>query len=170
VLALAMINSGLADNMALGMQLSVVCAEDFPRITPEDIAEQSKATIFRGHLMHARMKACEFWPKGTVPANYYEPVQSSVPALVLSGELDPVTPPGWGEIAAKTLPNSKHFVAPGTGHGVLGTACGMRIIQQFIEQASVEGLDASCLKLLKRPPFFLTPAGPDPTRASASFP
>lgn len=166
MLALAMINSGLADNMALGMQLSVVCAEDYPRITPEEIAEQSKATLFRGHLMEQRMKACEFWPKGTVPANYYEPVRSSVPTLILSGELDPVTPPNWGELAAKTLPNSKHFIAPGTGHGVIGTGCGMRIVREFIDEASVENLDTNCLKLLKRPPFFLTPAGPDPTRAS----
>ena len=168
MLALAMINSGLADNMALGMQLSVVCAEDFPRITPDDIAAQSKATIFGGHLMEARMKACEFWPRGTVPDNYYDPVNSSVPALILSGELDPVTPPGWGDIAAKTLPNSKHFIAPGTGHGVLGTGCGMRIIKEFIDEASAQNLDTGCLSLLKRPPFFLTPAGPDPTRTSAS--
>jgi pimeloyl-ACP methyl ester carboxylesterase len=170
MLALAMINSGLADNMAIGMQMSVVCAEDFPRITPDDLAEQSKATIFGDHLMAARMKACEFWPKGTVPATYYEPVTSSVPTLILSGQLDPVTPPGWGEIAAKTLPNSKHLIAPGTGHGVLGTGCGMRLIKEFFDEGSAQDLDAGCLKLLKRPPFFLTPAGPDPMRASASDP
>lgn len=168
MLALAMINSGLADNMAIGMQLSVVCAEDYPRITPADLAEQTKATLFRGYLAEQRMKACEFWPRGAVPANYYEPVHSSVPALVLSGELDPVTPPTWGEIAAKTLPNSKHLIAPGTGHGVLGTGCGMRIIQEFFDEGSAENLETACLKLLKRPPFFLTPAGPDPTRESAT--
>ena len=170
MLALAMINSGLADNMAIGMQMSVVCAEDFPRITAEDLAQQSKATLFRGHLAESRMKACEFWPKGSVSPEYYEPVQSSVPTLILSGELDPVTPPGWGETAAKTLRNSKHLIAPGTGHGVLGTSCGMRIIHDFIEKGSAEGLDASCLKSLKRPPFFLTPTGPDPNRATASAP
>jgi pimeloyl-ACP methyl ester carboxylesterase len=170
MLALAMINSGLADNMAIGMQMSVVCAEDFPRISPEDIAAQTKTTIFGDRLLESRMKVCGFWPKGSVPAAYYEPVQSSVPALILSGELDPVTPPGWGETAAKTLPNSKHLVAPGTGHGVLGTSCGMRLIYDFIQKGSAEGLDSSCLKSLKRPPFFLTPAGPDPDRAGASTP
>jgi pimeloyl-ACP methyl ester carboxylesterase len=170
MLALAMINSGVADNMAMGMQLSVVCAEDYPRIKPEDLAEQTQATLFRGHLAEQRMKACEFWPRGTVPATYYEPVHSQVPTLVLSGELDPVTPPSWGELAAKTLPNSKHFIAPGTGHGVLGTGCGMRIIHEFIDEGSAENLETSCLKLLKRPPFFLTPAGPDPTRESVTTP
>ena len=32
-------------------------------------------------------------------------------------------------------------------------------VQQFIERGSAEGLDASCLGRLKRPPFFLTPSG-----------
>jgi pimeloyl-ACP methyl ester carboxylesterase len=171
MLALAMMNSGLSDNMALGMQLSVLCAEDFPRIQTEDAERESSGTMFGRHLLETRMKACRFWPRGTVPANYYEPVQSSVPTLVLSGELDPVTPPPWGEIAAKTLPNSKHLIAPGTGHGVVTTACGMRLIREFYDRASANGLDERCLGALKRPPFFLTPAGPDPMRVSgASIP
>jgi pimeloyl-ACP methyl ester carboxylesterase len=164
MLALAMINSGLADNLALGMQLSVLCAEDFPRITKDDVERQSATTIFRGHLMETRMKACGFWPKGTVPADYYEPVRSNVPVLILSGELDPATPPEWGALAAKTLPNSTHLIAPGTGHGVIGTSCGVRIVRAFIHKGTAEGLDDGCLKALKRPPFFLTPAGPDPTQ------
>jgi pimeloyl-ACP methyl ester carboxylesterase len=168
MLALAMINSGLVDNMALGMQLSVLCAEDFPRIKPEDAERESSGTMFGRHLLETRMKACQFWPRGTVPANYYEPVQSSVPTLVLSGELDPVTPPAWGEIAAKTLANSKHLIAPGTGHGVVTTACGVRLIREFYDRGSAAGLDESCLRALKRPPFFLTPAGPDPARVTGA--
>jgi pimeloyl-ACP methyl ester carboxylesterase len=150
------------------MQLSVLCAEDFPRIKSDDAERESSGTMFGRHLLETRMKACQFWPRGTVPANYYEPVQSSVPTLVLSGELDPVTPPTWGEIAAKTLPNSKHLIAPGTGHGVVTTACGMRLIREFYDRGSADGLDESCLRALKRPPFFLTPAGPDPTRVSGA--
>jgi pimeloyl-ACP methyl ester carboxylesterase len=170
MLALAMMNSGLADNMALGMQLSVVCSEDYGRITSEDARRESHASLFGPHLLESRIKACEFWPKGTVPPEYYNPVASSVPTLILSGALDPVTPPSWGDAAAKSLSNARHLVAPGTGHGVVSTACGMRIVREFYDRASVEGLDDSCLELLKRPPFFLTPAGPDPMRASNGEP
>jgi pimeloyl-ACP methyl ester carboxylesterase len=170
MLALALINDGVGDNMAIGMQLSVLCAEDFPRITAEEREHEGNSTIFGQHLMETRMKACEFWPRGTVPSGYYEPVQSSVPALVLSGELDPVTPPNWGALAAKTLVNSKHFIAPGTGHGVLSTGCGMRLVRDFFDHGTAEGLDATCLRALKRPPFFLTPAGPDPTRTTSWSP
>lgn len=167
LLALMLAGEGAAENMSIGMQFSVLCAEDAPRITPEEAQRESASTVFGGNLLELRLKACEFWPKATVPAEYYEPVKSDVPTLILSGELDPVTPPMWGELAAKTLTNSLHLVAPGTGHGVLGTGCGPRIINDFLQRGSVHGLDSSCLKALRRPPFFLTPAGPDPSRTMA---
>ena len=34
------------ENMSVGMQLSVVCAEDYPRITPEDVARESAGSVF----------------------------------------------------------------------------------------------------------------------------
>ena len=51
---------------------------------------------------------------------------------------------------------------PGTGHTAGGTGCGVRIIRAFLTKGSVEGLDTSCMANVKRPPFFVTPAGPDP--------
>jgi hypothetical protein len=92
---------------------------------------------------------------------------SDVPALVLSGDVDPVTPPGWGEAVAQHLSNARHIVVPSTGHGVVATACGQQLVRQFIEQASVQNLDTTCVDRVRRPPFFLTPAGPDPIPLSA---
>ena len=51
--------------------------------------------------MRNQRLACEFWPEGKVEPAFYEPVTSNMPTLVLSGELDPVTPPVWGEQIAK---------------------------------------------------------------------
>jgi hypothetical protein len=45
---------------------------------------------------------------------------------------------------------------------VLGTACGQKLIKEFIEQGSAAALDTSCINSVRRPPFFVTPAGPDP--------
>jgi pimeloyl-ACP methyl ester carboxylesterase len=162
LLALAMVNEGAGDNMSIGMQLSVICSEDFPRITPEQMARESSGHFFADHLASGRAKACEFWPKGTVPASYYEPVTSAVPVLLMSGDLDPVTPPTWAEQVKATLSNARHVVIPGTGHGTVSTGCGLRIAREFIEQGQVGALDTSCVDSLRRPPFFLTPAGPDP--------
>jgi pimeloyl-ACP methyl ester carboxylesterase len=170
LLALATVGESSADNMSLGMQLSVVCAEDSPRIKPDDIERESRGTVFTTHLLTARMKACEFWPRGKVEPSFYEPVKSSVPALVMSGELDPVTPPEWGEKVLPHLSNARHVVVPGTGHGAISTGCGMRILHAFLDAGSAAGLDTSCLQALKRPPFFTTPSGPDPAGVKAGRP
>ena len=166
LLALALMNETALDNMAIGMQLSVICAEDYPRITAADQARESEGTVFGAHLLTARLKACEFWPKASVPPAYYEPVRSDVPVLLLSGDLDPVTPPSWAEQVRPHLPNSRHYIVPGTGHGVLTTGCGTRLVRAFIERPQ-ERLDDSCVRTMARPPFFLSPAGPDPSAVAS---
>ena len=163
LLALASIgDSGGPANMSVGMQLSVICAEDAPRITPADVAKESAGSLFGPYVMRLQQDACDFWPRGEVADTFYEPVTSAVPTLVMSGELDPVTPPVWGEEIAKHLSNAKHIVMPGTGHTAGGTGCGLRIIRAFLTKGDIEGLDTSCMANVKRPPFFVTPAGPNP--------
>jgi pimeloyl-ACP methyl ester carboxylesterase len=160
--ALAYAGDSSSDNMSVGMQLSVLCSEDATRVTPEEVAREGSATIFRTYLFGSQLKACEMWPKGAIDPSYYEPVASDVPALILSGDADPVTPPGWGDEVARHLKNARHITVPATGHGVLGTACGQKLIKEFIDQGSAAALDAGCINSVRRPPFFVTPAGPDP--------
>jgi pimeloyl-ACP methyl ester carboxylesterase len=163
LLALATLgDSGQPPNMSVGMQLAVICAEDAPKITPADLTRESEGSMFGPYVMRAQQEACAFWPRGTVDQSFYEPVKSAVPTLVMSGELDPVTPPVWGEEILKHLSNAKHVVMPGTGHTAGGTGCGMRIIRNFINSGTTEGLDTGCVANVKRPPFFVTPAGPNP--------
>ena len=162
LLALGLLNETASRNMSLGMQLSVICAEDYPRVTADASAGASQGSVFADHLLESRIKACEFWPRGAVEESFYQPVVSDVSVLILSGDLDPVTPPAWGESVLPHLSHGRHVIVPGTGHGAIGTGCGIRLINQFIEEGSAESLDTSCLDGLRRPPFFLSPAGPDP--------
>jgi len=74
------------------MQLSVICAEDAPKNTPEDIQKGSESTLFGKYVLTIQQQACDFWPRGKVDESFYEPVKSAIPTLVLSGEVDPVTP------------------------------------------------------------------------------
>lgn len=163
MLALSSIgDGGGASGMSLGMQLSVLCAEDAPRNTADELAREAAPTLFGKYVMKLQSDACAFWPRGTVDPSFYEPVKSGIPTLVMSGEIDPVTPPSWGEEVARTLPNSKHIVMPGTGHTAGGTGCGFRIMAAFIAAGTTGNLDTSCVSRVKRPLFFLSPAGPDP--------
>jgi pimeloyl-ACP methyl ester carboxylesterase len=167
MLALASLaDTGGDPNLSVGMQLSVICAEDAPRITPEASRAAAAGSLFGEYVMRAQREACGFWPRGDVAPSFYEPVTAPIPTLVLSGEIDPVTPPTWGEDTARHLPVSRHVVLPGTGHTPGATGCGLRIIRSFIEAGSVADLDTACAASLARPPFFLSPAGPDPRRAA----
>jgi pimeloyl-ACP methyl ester carboxylesterase len=156
--------------MSLGMQLSVLCSEDSPRYTAGDLRRESAGTVFGAGLMMGQARACEFWPKGKVDASYYEPVKSNTPTLVLSGDLDPVTPPTWGQAVTRSLTNVRHYTMPGTGHGVMATACGNKLIAQFIERGSVDNLADRCIGQVKRPGFFLSPAGPEPALVAGAAP
>jgi pimeloyl-ACP methyl ester carboxylesterase len=163
LLALSSLSASGSENMSVGMQLSVICSEDYPRITPSQIKEAYRGTAFAGRLLSGRLEACAFWPRGQVDPSYYEPVRSAVPVLVLSGELDPVTPPHWGDSVLPHLSNARHVVVPATGHNAIATGCGMHLVEEFIERGSAEGLDTHCTQSIERPPFFVTPAGPDPS-------
>jgi pimeloyl-ACP methyl ester carboxylesterase len=163
VFALGLAGEGTGDSVSVGMQLSVLCSEDAARVTQAEVQEATTGTIFGSHLLGNQLKACAMWPRGAVEASYYDPIVSEVPALVLSGDIDPVTPPNWGELVVKHLKNGRHVTVPATGHGVVSTACGATLIEEFIASASATTLDTSCVKAITRPPFFVTPAGPDPT-------
>jgi len=160
--ALALASEDASENMSIGMQLSVLCSEDASRVSAGELAQETSGSVFGSHLIGSQLDACAMWPKGKVDASYYHPVVSDVPVLVVSGEIDPVTPPAWGASVVKHLSRGRHIVFPSTGHGVVSTPCGNRLVIKFIDQGSAEGLDTSCVAAVRRPPFFVTPAGPDP--------
>ena len=143
-----------------GMFFSVICTEDLPWI--EDAARNAApAGVFSNdETFEAWDKICAAWPRGEVAAEYHEPVVSDVPALVLSGALDPVTPPRRGEALAAGFSSALHVVVPGTGHGATGRGCVSELVAKFVEAGSVDDLDTSCVDEFKRPGFFVTLGGP----------
>lgn len=156
------LSGGMSSSISQGMFFSVVCAEDAPFITDEAIERETKGTWFGAQQVRNLLEPCKVWPKGTVPEGYREPVVSSVPTLILSGELDPVTPPSWGEEAKKTLSRSLHVVVPGVGHNTAVLGCVQSLMADFVKQGTVDGLKSPCASELARPPFFTSFAGPVP--------
>lgn len=160
LLALGGVGDAMSSGMAVGMHFSVICSEDVVRIEPGAMERESAGTLFRG-MADWRLKPCAYWPKAPMEDTYYQNAGSDVPALILSGELDPVTPPSWGEQVASVWKNARHVVVPGTGHGAWGSGCVMKLMAQFLHDGSAAGLDTECVKKQKRPPFFLGPSGPE---------
>ncbi len=80
---------------------------------------------------------------------------------MLSGGLDPVTPPRRAVAAAKTMRAAQHLVVPSAGHGVSSLGCVPRLLREFVDMPN-KVLDATCLTKLPAPAFVLGSAGPQP--------
>jgi pimeloyl-ACP methyl ester carboxylesterase len=78
-----------------------------------------------------------------------EPVRVNVPALILTGEFDPVTPLEFASSTAQYLEKAQSFVIPGHTHDVLSSStCAREIMKQFLD-APEETPDIYCLDTLK---------------------
>jgi pimeloyl-ACP methyl ester carboxylesterase len=144
----------LPDEFNPALHYSVTCAEDVPRVTREERANGVADDRVRA-LARRAIAVCDQWPKGMVPADFATPVQSGVPVLLLSGGLDPVTPPAYGNEVAKGFPNSRHIVAAGFGHVVSPHACAPRLVAAFVDSAGFATLPQACIEFLehsRRPP------------------
>jgi pimeloyl-ACP methyl ester carboxylesterase len=151
--------TGLQESIAQGMEMSVVCSEDYPWY-PKD-ADLSRYLMGNVMLKSAQIQ-CSIWPAGPVPDNFHDPVVSDVPTLLLSGELDPVTPPEYAEEVASHLSHAMSLVAPGQGHIVSTRGCMGDLVSQFIIEGSFEKLDTGCISQMQYTPYFLSLTGPTP--------
>ncbi len=141
--------------MAMGMHLSVVCAEDLPRLAQGDAPARDFGSAFSD--VYGRL--CADWPRGSVPAAFYSLPAAKTPTLLLSGGADPATPPRHGERVAKALgPQARHVVLPQAGHGVMGIGCMRDVVFRFVDaptDAEALKVDASCATGVPRPGAFL---------------
>ena len=148
---------GNLGGLAMLMHLAVVCAEDVPRMTPDLLASDAgKLTKMLADQMPRLCKAMN-----VAPVAWKEPTRIETPALLLSGALDPVTPPHRAASAAKYMPRAQQVVVDNLGHGVSQLGCAPRLLRTFLDKPQ-DKLDASCLKEIPPPTFQLGSAGPQP--------
>ncbi len=132
----------------LGLNLNIVCNEDMPKISAAmSVADANNQ--FGGSLSLESLKtACPLWPTYSVDQSFYQPVTANIPTLILSGSLDPVTPPTNGEKSAASLVNSHHIVVGNAAHIAGMSQCGVDIINEFLTSLKPKELDEECLQYL----------------------
>jgi pimeloyl-ACP methyl ester carboxylesterase len=154
----------VGDQLAIGMQNSVICSEDVPFFAAA--ADVDRAVISRTYQgadqLDALLEICKLWPRGPVDADLHSPLASDIPTLLLSGEADPVTPPEDAERAAVGLARHVHLILSGEGHGQVTTGCVPKLMAEFLDAAAPTMLDASCLQRHRPTPFFVNMTGPAP--------
>jgi pimeloyl-ACP methyl ester carboxylesterase len=145
------INQDLKD----GMFLCVTCTETIPYIDYESARAAAEGTFMGTYRLDQQKGACDLWVRGDHPDDFRTMTTIHIPTLIISAELDPVTPPRYSEELASFCPNNKHVIMPNVGHeyGQLWKECMDDVVAQFIYQGFPEGLDASCVNGNLRPPF-----------------
>ncbi|MBS0416355.1 MAG: alpha/beta fold hydrolase [Proteobacteria bacterium] len=158
-----MVNRSYGDAVAYGMHNSIVCSEDVPFWDLSKVNRNELKDTFLGTAQLDGLKSiCSIWPRGPIDPDFHTELHSEVPALLLSGGNDPVTPATGAEQAKHGFTHSVHVVINGLGHGQLTAPCVDRVMASFISKGAVDGLDVSCVKNDVPLPFFLTVGGPAP--------
>lgn len=143
--------------LAQGMHFSVVCTEDLPQRAAAAVA----AGDFGAGLAPLYREVCAFWPRGELPAGFGRVVAAPAPVLLLSGGIDPVTPPRHGERVARALgAQARHEVVPAAGHGLLALPCVREAVFRFVDaadDAAALRVDAGCARDMPRPTVFVPP-------------
>ena len=139
-------------SLSLGMHYTVQCQEEYNSSAYRDYAGMLAAhPHLSGFLRYpvegtaTLARLCDMWQAQARPADVNHPVASDVPALLLSGNFDPITPPAYADIAAETLTTSYNYLLPHVGHGVLRSEdCAVQIALAFINEPLKEP-DSSCI-------------------------
>lgn len=159
-----MIAASMAEALAMGMHNAVMCSEDVPFYDHDTIDVDALKASYIGIMQLDAIEAmCSVWPAGPVDPGLREPLATDLPVLLLSGEVDPITPPEYAELAMIDLGQAQHLTGILQGHGQAGIGCTPRLIGQFVESPGrLSDDDVSCLHRSFVMPFFLDFSGPAP--------
>jgi len=130
-----------------GLYYAVMCGTYSGMASKEEITAENADLIppfrlFFDELTGSLMEACTHWP-GEPSSVKDQPLNSSIPTLLLSGTFDPITPPTWAMLAATSL-DSGFLYEFNEAHGVLGNnTCAQAVTYQFV-QNPIAPMDA-CL-------------------------
>jgi len=142
----------------IGMHNSVACSEDVP-YWPEPSDDGGMVESYLGNDQQVILKQlCRYWPRKR--STKIEQSKITVPALVLVGEFDPITPPRYAEQLESFLLHSTTIIVPGQGHSVSNIGCLPSLVARFIRDPKDDGLNFDCVKNIHSAPFFVDALGP----------
>ncbi len=151
--------------ISIGMHYSTQCADEAPFTTREAIAAGIEASPLFARMQDSEgtyaedaVGTCALWNVTPSLPVENEPVRSDIPALVLAGEFDPITPPSLGMAVAANLSHATFIEFPAVGHGVLNEGeCGEAIVNAFLD--GEDAPDTSCVAEEFSSPAWVAPLG-----------
>lgn len=147
-----------ADEDSDGVFYSATCREELP-LSSEEVAFDRAAAVDPTYAsalsstLESTYRVCAFWDAGVAQDSELAPAVSDAPTLLLTGTLDPITPPRWAYQAAATLTSAHVQEIEGLGHAVMSAGpCADALITGFFNDPSADPEDL-CGPLFASPPF-----------------
>ncbi len=135
---------------ARGMHYSITCSDHARYLTEQQLDDAYAdvrpeiAAVMREVLGTPYLELCPQWPLPPEDPSIMDPVTSDVNTLLLNGQYDPITPAGYGYLAAETLSSATVVDFPNTGHGSSTSSfCGLDMTLTFLEDPNVAP-DTTC--------------------------
>jgi pimeloyl-ACP methyl ester carboxylesterase len=100
----------------IAMAVAMDCASGATAQRRARIAEEAASTILGDAINLPLPQICAGFPVADLGEAFRTPVQSGIPALLISGTLDGRTPPRQAEALLASMPNAVHLVIEGAGH------------------------------------------------------
>jgi pimeloyl-ACP methyl ester carboxylesterase len=144
------------ETMSLGSMLGIICAEDWAQARKLEPAALN-GPFMRHSFYHYFAAACSGWPARELPASMFAPLSAKSPAMVISGEADPVTPPSLGAAVLKQFASGVHVVIPHAFHTNSSNTCIAELIGAFLDDPMAGARDQTCVKRVAPPRFMTSP-------------
>jgi pimeloyl-ACP methyl ester carboxylesterase len=133
------------DQLSAGAHLSATCAEDMSGNA------DTRGTFLGEYRVRMYRQACAVWPVSTVSRDLAA-LPTRAPILLVTGELDPITPPRVAAALASRVHNATLLVVPGMAHAG-ADRCVEEVIARFVVRGTMAGVDTACVAGIKSPPF-----------------
>ncbi len=139
-----------------GIALSVYCREIYP-IMDFRALDASRAVLSPFGIHHQDealwRSAYPLANSGKIEKEFWEPVSSNKPVLILSGTYDTLTPKAWADKVARTLSNVNFVSVPAAGHALFDLTCPRSLMAAFLDNPAGH-LDLFCISAMPQVPDF----------------
>jgi pimeloyl-ACP methyl ester carboxylesterase len=143
-----------------GMYDAIFCLDGYREAQIQASESDRQAFPILGSAMGSaeidRIIAQRCYDMGMPPRDHaeYAPVNSDIPALIVAGDMDPITPPSSAKAILPGFSNGTYVEFPYTGHGPLRSVeCGGDLLNKFFDNPHSDP-DLSCVDEMEVPEFY----------------
>ena len=145
------------DHTDVAVFLLVQCADEASFVTEDLLQRPLEHDFLRAADLAPALNGvdsltiCEDWGTGPTDPAENEPVTWDAPTLLLSGAVDPITPPEWAAAMAQRLPRARLVHMADLSHDSDEGWCAAGLIGDFVRAPEVL-LDAGCAEFAEHLP------------------